>query len=192
MDPHRVLGVQPGASAEEVAEAYRALAKRLHPDVNPEAGTRMREINAAYSELRRRGLRPARPRFTPPPGPPPGHWLAPGIRERLGHELVLALHPLEPVLLVAGASTWDSLNVRLVITDRRLVWLRDDAIGDRVRRLPFAAIEGVEARRSRTGRRGELRVQPRGARRLSFAEMRPELLDDAMWLIEPRLRARAV
>ncbi len=172
-------------------EAYKALAKRLHPDVNPEAGAAMRDVNAAYAELRRRGLRPARRRFKPPPGPPAGYWLSAEVRDRLGPELTKALQPHEPVLLVAGAATWDSLHVRLVVTDRRLLWLRDDAIGERIKRLPFAAIERVEARRSRTGRRGELRVQPKAARRVSFAEMRPELLDDAMWLIEPRLRARA-
>ncbi len=82
-----------------------------------------------------------------------------------------------------------SLNVRLAVTDRRLLWLRDDAIVDRVRRLPYTAIERIEARMARRRHRGELRVHGRDGRRMSFAEMRAELLRDALWVIEPRLRA---
>jgi hypothetical protein len=186
MDPYRVLGVSRDVSEEEAAEAYRTLAKRLHPDVNPGDGERMREVNAAYADLRRRGF--PRPRFKPAPAPPPGNWLPPEVRSRLGRELVGALHPQEPVLLVADASTWDAHAVRLVVTDRRLLWLRDDAPVDRVRRLPFVAIDRVEARMARNRRRGELRVFGKDRRRHGFAEMRAELLEDALWLIRPRLR----
>ena len=53
-DPFAVLGVPPSASAEEVAAAYRRLAKRWHPDRSPDraAEGRMAEINAAYDLLR--------------------------------------------------------------------------------------------------------------------------------------------
>ena len=34
-DPWQVLGVSPGASDEEVTKAYRRLAKKYHPDLNP-------------------------------------------------------------------------------------------------------------------------------------------------------------
>ncbi len=54
-DPYRVLGLSPGASDEEVKAAYRALAKKYHPDLNPgnpRAAERMNEINAAYDQIK--------------------------------------------------------------------------------------------------------------------------------------------
>ena len=53
-DPWSVLGLQPGASADEVKKAYKTLAKKYHPDVagnSPEAARRMQEINAAYDQI---------------------------------------------------------------------------------------------------------------------------------------------
>ncbi len=54
-DPYKVLGLSPGASDEEVKAAYRKLAKKYHPDLNPgnqRAAERMNEINAAYDQIR--------------------------------------------------------------------------------------------------------------------------------------------
>ena len=52
-DYYEVLGLQKGASAEEIKRAYRQLAKKYHPDVNKEPGAeeKFKEINEAYDTL---------------------------------------------------------------------------------------------------------------------------------------------
>jgi molecular chaperone DnaJ len=52
-DLYEVLGVSRDASQEEIKKAYRRLARQLHPDVNPDAGTqeRFKEVTRAYDVL---------------------------------------------------------------------------------------------------------------------------------------------
>ena len=53
-DYYEVLGVQKGASAEDIKKAYRKLAVKYHPDRNPgdkEAEEKFREATEAYEVL---------------------------------------------------------------------------------------------------------------------------------------------
>ncbi len=54
-DPYKVLGLEPGATDEQVKKAYRTLAKKYHPDLNPgdkAAEQKMKEINDAYDRIK--------------------------------------------------------------------------------------------------------------------------------------------
>jgi hypothetical protein len=179
MDPHAVLGVEPGAGERELAAAYRAQAKRWHPDRaggNGDAARRMAEINAAYDLLRAGAMH-----VKPTPGPPAarprrrrGSWLAEPVRRALGPELLLALAEREGVRLVTPASTWASPRSVLAVTDRRLLWLLDDAPVARVRSLAFRDVASVGLRVPRMRRRAAtLSLRTVSGRRLSFAGLRP-------------------
>jgi molecular chaperone DnaJ len=50
-DYYKVLGVPEGATEKEITSAYRKLAKQFHPDANPGAEERFKEISAAYDVL---------------------------------------------------------------------------------------------------------------------------------------------
>ena len=59
-DYYEVLGVSRGAPSDEIARAYRRMAKKHHPDRNrndPTAEQRFKEIQEAYDNIKEeRGL----------------------------------------------------------------------------------------------------------------------------------------
>jgi len=78
-DYYTTLGVQRGASAEEMKKAYRKLAMQYHPDRNPgdaKAEAKFKDLNEAYDVLKDDQKRSAYDRFGHAAfengGPPPG------------------------------------------------------------------------------------------------------------------------
>jgi hypothetical protein len=178
VDPYAILGVSAMADSGELAAAYRREAKRWHPDRGggEEAARRMAEINAAYDVLRAAAAHQsaAPPRRAPRRRAPRGGWLPEAIRRALGPELLEALSEREAVRLVTPASTWASPRAVLAVTERRLLWLLDDAPVARVRSLAFRDVAAVSLRVHRPRRRAAtLSLRTRGGRRHSFADLRP-------------------
>ena len=180
MDPYATLGLAAGASLDDAARAYRRLAKDWHPDRVGDSGmARMIELNVAY-ELLRAEQRPGARVIVAPArreggARGPGDWLPEAMRRALGRELLVALEPDEQVALVTPTATWASPSTLLAVTDRRLLWLLDDAVGNRVRSLRFRDTDHAEQdlvwpRRTRA----RLRVEPRfGGKRWTFSDLRP-------------------
>lgn len=199
MDPHAVLGLDPDAPPEEAAAQYRRLAKQWHPDVaGSEGARRMAEINSAYDLVRsglwqqkRKGSRQPQPAAPVRRAPrrPAGYWLDEAKRRALGPEMLAALRRDEAVPLVTPVSVWASPSALLAVTDRRLLWLLDDAVTGRVRSLDLVAITAVQTRLAWPRRRSAaLRVSRRNGRRpIVFSELRPETADAIAGLLREKV-----
>mgnify|MGYP004508184299 CR=1 FL=1 len=48
---YSILGVTPDSTAAEIKAAYRRLARKFHPDINPNGGTMFKDITEAYETL---------------------------------------------------------------------------------------------------------------------------------------------
>jgi hypothetical protein len=186
MDPYEVLGVRQGATAEEVSAAYREQAKRWHPDrgAGDEGEARMAEINVAY-DLVRLGERHGPAPSIVPNGVarPPGYWLDGAMRAALGRELLDMLNRDEAVTLVTPTSMGASPHTVLAATDRRLLWLHDDALVSRVHSLPYRNISEVHVRNKRKG--ASLTVRSLAGRRHVFHDLRPQTAQTIARAVRP-------
>ena len=183
MDPYAVLGVRPGSPESEITAAYREAAKRWHPDTSTgdDAATRMAEINAAYDLVRaaaQHGTQgPWHPGETAPPARAAkrsgrkGAWLIPPLRLALGPELLDTLNLDEDVKLVTPTSTWASPRAILAVTERRLLWLLDDAPVARVHSLPFRNVAEISHKVRR--KHATLTIRTIAGRRHVFHDLRP-------------------
>jgi len=198
-DPYAILGVDPSAPPAELTAAYRQQAKRWHPDRNDgvESERRMAQVNAAYDLLRVGGWSPLPPSARPQRDRPGaaaaargrGSWLAPVVRRALGGELLEALDEGEDVRYVTPTATWASARALLVVTDRRLLWLLDDAVTRRVDSLRFSKIARIGHHLRRPRRRvAILRVETTDGRRLTFSELRPQTAGAIARRIAPEAR----
>jgi tetratricopeptide (TPR) repeat protein len=69
-DPHKLLGVPPGADLETIKQAYRRLARQYHPDVAGEAfKEQFQRVNEAYRVLCDHAHRVVQAPPEPPPKP---------------------------------------------------------------------------------------------------------------------------
>jgi curved DNA-binding protein CbpA len=106
-DLYKVLNVDPGADADVIRAAYRALARRLHPDVSadPAASSRMAELNSAFELLgdaeRRAVYDQSRRALAATTDKPPATPVAPPA------EAPAARRTIDPQPLVARAAVQD-------------------------------------------------------------------------------------
>ncbi len=100
-DPYEVLGIQRGASEEEIKKAYRAKCKRWHPDLNPNDPTaeeHFKEVQAAYDAITKGRDRPPDRRLRQPLRPAAELW------RLLQQRLSAGLRPAGRRLATSGST----------------------------------------------------------------------------------------
>lgn len=112
-DLYKLLGVSRNASRREIQSAYRRLAKRYHPDINPNdpvASERIKEINTAYDILKDPDKKKKYDASY-------DEWRKTVLADILGETIPF---PVNDICLVAGLSLMSEPGSRLkVITIRR-------------------------------------------------------------------------
>ena len=164
MDLYQIIGVAPSADTETIRSAYRALARRHHPDAGGNAG-RMAEINEAWAvlgdTLRRfnydrehghgRFARPAsNPETTSTPTPTPtpapvATWTAPQPAPRPSAET--SVGRTGRILDFGRYAGWSILELSKSDPDY-LLWLERTPIG---RSFQADIAQALEARRQPAG-----------------------------------------
>lgn len=115
MNPYRVLGVRENAPDEVITKTYRRLARRYHPDLNPdnaEAAERMGEINRAYEEIRSLRQQGLSPRM----GKASAHTWDPEADARRKYTYYYKKPRVDPMFLILAAVVMFFL-VRLILTN---------------------------------------------------------------------------
>jgi molecular chaperone DnaJ len=117
-DYYDVLGVSPGAGADEIKRAYRQLARRYHPDISgDDRGSAFLEVARAYEVLRH----PERRRSYD------ASLIARGRADWLADEIAIDFPSVSSVLdrmresFFAGARSV-SLSAELVLTPQEAFW----------------------------------------------------------------------
>lgn len=175
---YEALGLTPGASAREVKDAYRDLAKVWHPDrfahdprLQQKAQEKLKEINEAYKGLTSGA--PSAPRRRPAPPPRPDaraqsdHSHA---DKRNGHQLSTPLTVLL-ALFVAGAALFVGLRLMRPTPAPAHADARPQAVADDRRDSTDAAADAdattaptrAEKRQSASQRRAGAGPQPDAA-----------------------------
>ena len=161
-DPHRVLGVPPGASSEDLHDAYRRLVKIHHPDRNggsAESRQRFEEIQAAYEDLR---ARPRPSRHADPSVADRMASLEDEVREALAarerarreaREAARAAAAAEPAPAPAPVETEDSFGKILSDIADEVAEKLSEARGHPAARRVSDLIDGLDDLASRLDRR---------------------------------------
>lgn len=114
MNPYRILGVGENASDETVARAYKRLAKKYHPDLNPgnaAAAAKMGEINRAYSDIKAMRQQSA---SRSDGGPEPGKAYDPDAEARRDYTYYYRKPRMDPVMMILAAVVMFFL-IRLIL-----------------------------------------------------------------------------